>query len=122
MTKLEKLVVYLAGASYFVIETIQVSLLALFVLPLLLLITLLVLRKNREVAKGDDLIVQLDGKIDAESLVYLLFMPFSAILFYAVSLSLGLMVPTNIIVYLITTPLGFLLFIYGIVRVLTGRA
>jgi len=60
MTKLEKLVVFLAGASYFVIVTIQVSLLALFVLPLLLLITLLVLRKNREVAKGDGLIVQLD--------------------------------------------------------------
>lgn len=122
MTRLEKLVVFLAGASYFVIVTIQVSLLALFVLPLLLLITLLVLRKNREVAKGDDLIVQLDGKVDAGNLVYLLFMPFSAILFYAVSLSLGLMIPTNIIVYLITTSLGFLLFIYGIVNALAGRA
>jgi len=30
MTKLEKLVVFLAGASYFVIVTIQVSLLALY--------------------------------------------------------------------------------------------
>ncbi|GEM_PF-5206238 len=34
----------------------------------------------------------------------------------------GIMIPTNIIVYLITTSLGFLLFVYGIVKALADRA
>jgi len=98
--------------AYFIFVTIPAAPLAAVILPPLLLIILLTLRRNRR-----------NEPVESEAEAFppplanylsLAAIPAVAVAFYALAAGLGLRWQTNWILYLITTPVGFGLFVLSI--------
>jgi len=64
----------------------------------------------------DSLLVTLTGSIHPLNYFALFTIPLTAIAVYAAAVSLNLQLHTNWILYLITTPLGFVLFVVGLFK------
>lgn len=95
---------------YFFFVTVPAAPWALIILPFLLGLVYLGLRPYRRNAAEGSLIDELKGRIPVWKLISLLALPGAGILFYGVALSLDLQWRANWLLYLITTPLGFILF------------
>jgi hypothetical protein len=80
------------------------------ILPMLLLICTLALRRNARRSQVPDLLDGLLGRIRPLNIVVLMVIPVFAIVVYAGFLTLNLVVPTNVVLYVITMPLGFWFF------------
>ncbi len=95
---------------YFLFIAVPAAPLALVVLPILLTLAYFGLRRNREREIEGSLLEQFHGRISIWKFLSLLALPFANIAVYALALLLELRWHTNWILYLITTPLGFILF------------
>ncbi|MCC6731055.1 MAG: hypothetical protein IT208_17150 [Chthonomonadales bacterium] len=92
------------------------------VLPPLLALCWLGLRAHRRVASGPDLLDVLSKPVPPLRLLALAAMPAAAIAVYGAGRAAGLAPPTNVAVYLVTTPLGFACFAWALLVCMRGRA
>ena len=89
---------------------------AAIVLPILLGVVYFGLRKNKKTEQNDTSLINLPGNAHPLNYLSLLAIPLTAILVYALALSLNLHWQVNWLVYLITTPLGFILFFVSLYK------
>ncbi|MBI5932824.1 MAG: hypothetical protein HY867_03880 [Chloroflexi bacterium] len=102
--------VYAAFLAYFAFVTVPAAPISLIILPLLLALAIYGLRRHRSAEETPSLSATLRGQIHLLNYLALFALPLTAIAFYALALTLHLQWHTNWILYLITTPLGFVLF------------
>ena len=102
---------------YFIFVAVPAAPIAVVVLPALLLLIYIALRHNRQVETRESVLSGTIRSVPPWNYLGLLALPLAAIGFYAAALTLGLEWRTNWITYLITTPLGFILLIFSLVRV-----
>lgn len=102
--------------GYFLFITVPAVPLALVVLPVLLGLVYLGLRRNRLNDTDGLMINELSGPISSWRFLSLLVLPVTGIFVYWMALSLNLQLHTNWVLYLITTPLGFILFIVSLYK------
>lgn len=99
-----------AFVLYFLFIAVPAVPFALIVLPILLGLAYLGLRRNREKEVEGSLLDQFHGRVSMWRFISLLALPLTNIGVYALALSLDLRWHTNWILYLISTPFGFILF------------
>ena len=114
-------VIYGLFLLYFAFVTVPAVPIALLILPLLLGLVYYGLRRHRPAEPRDSLLVTLTGRIYPLNYLALFILPLTAIAVYAAALSLNLQWHTNWILYLITTPLGFILFAVSLVKILRKK-
>ena len=102
---------------YFVLIAIPTVPIAAVVLPPLLLIVYVVLRRNRRLEAQDGSLMTLTEAPPLKNYLAVLAIPIIAVMIYSVAFSQGWQWYTNWVVYLITMPLGFLLFGISILKV-----
>ena len=103
--------------AYFVFITIPVAPVAIVVLPVLLLVVYVVLRRSAKDETRASFLAQEVGSKPFKNYLVLLAMPVTALLIYAAAYALGLRWQTNWLLYAVTTPLGFLLLGISLVKV-----
>ena len=84
--------------------------LALIVLPILLTVVYLSLKRNEQNESEGSLLDRFNVPVSIGRFLSLLALPLASIAVYAAALLLDLRWHTNWVLYLITTPLGFILF------------
>lgn len=109
-------VIYGLFLLYFAFVTIPAAPWALLILPILLGLVYYGLRRHRPVEETDTLLTSLTSRIHPLNFLAIFALPLTAIAVYAAALSLNLQWHTNWILYLITTPLGFVLFGVGLFK------
>ncbi len=102
---------------YFAFIAIPAAPWAAAILPVLLLLVYLALRRNQRRETRTPLHQCFSRTDQPWRYLGLLAMPLVAALVYAAAYALGVRWPTNILLYLITTPAGFILFIISLVKV-----
>lgn len=108
--------------AYFIFVTIPAAPLSAVILPVLLAGMYLSLSRNQQVEEGEALLDRAPGDISGWHYLALFALPLTASAFYALAFRLGLEWYTNWMVYLVTTPAGFLMLIFSLVRVWKRRA
>ena len=106
---------------YFVFYTIPVAPIAVIVLPVLLLIVYMALRRNHQIEKRESLLVDERQPPPLKNYLALLLMPLTALVIYGVAHALGLRWQTNVLLYYVTTPLGFVVFGVSLYKVWHGK-
>ena len=101
---------------YFAFVTVPAAPISILVLPVLLGLVYFGLRKNPEKEGEGSLLDQFGNRIPAWKFLFLFTLPVVNIACYALALTLNLQWHTNWILYLITTPLGFILFFASLVK------
>ena len=109
-------VIYALFALYFAFVTVPAAPISLLILPILLGLAYYGLRRHRPAEETASLIVTQRGRIHSLNFLALFALPMTAIAFYALALALNIQWHTNWILYLITTPLGFVLFGIGLFK------
>ena len=104
-------------ALYFGFVTVPAAPLALVILPLLFGLIYLALRRNRLAEDEGSLLDAHCNSIPVWKYISLLALPLTGILVYALATALQLQWQTNWVLYLVTTPLGFVLFAVSLVKV-----
>lgn len=94
---------------------------SLLMLPPLLGLVYLALRRNRRDEHGASLISAAGGRPSIARCALLIIVAVVALAIYAVALALGLQIPSNYWMLFTTTPLGALLFIASVIRVFRRR-
>jgi hypothetical protein len=112
--------IYSLFILYFIFIAVPAEPVAIFILPALFGFIYFALRKNKQVEQNDSLLVTLTSRAHLLHYISLLAMPLTASAVYALALKFNLQWQTNWILYLITTPLGFILFAVSLVK--TWRA
>jgi hypothetical protein len=103
---------------YFVFITVPAAPLALALLPALLAMLYFALRLNRRAEGQPDLLaVRLEPLPSLWSSLSLLALPLAAAAVYALAFWAGLRWHTNWLLYLVTTPLGFILLALSIINI-----
>jgi len=102
---------------FFFVFTLMIAPIAVFILPSLLIVVYITLKRNKSTEQKENIINALQGNIKPLNYVLLLFIPLTAMVIYGFSLSLGLFIPTHIIIYTVTTPLGFIMLFLSIIKV-----
>jgi len=97
-------------ALYFCFVTIPTAPLAAIILPILFGLVYLGLRQNRINENEGSLLDIQSSRIPFWNYISLLVLPVTSVLVYTFAISLNLQWHTNWILYIITTPLGFVLF------------
>jgi hypothetical protein len=121
-TLAETVIVLLLALAWFALVTVPTQPLALFVLPPLLLIVLLTLYRNRRVETRSSLVVLLAAyPVRLANALALLAFPLSATAVYALAFETGFSFSTGAIVYVLTIPAGFLLFIWALISIWRRR-
>ena len=110
-------IIYSLFILYFLFIAVPAAPVAIIILPILLGLVYFGLRKNKQTEQNDSLPATLTSRPNSLNYLSLLAMPLTAILVYAIALTLDLQWHTNWILYLITTPLGFFLFIMSLFKV-----
>jgi len=101
---------------YFFFVTVPAAPAALFILPLLLGLVILGLRLSQRSSLGAALPGSLAGRPRLTSYLSLLALPLAASLVYALAFTWHIQLQTNWILYILTTPLGFIIFTLGLYR------
>jgi hypothetical protein len=109
------LAVFVLLGAYFIFVTVQAVPLAGLILPLLLTVILLTLRRNRKLEPEPD--SEPDQPAPPVSYLGLLAIPAAAITVYALAAWLGLRWQTNWVLYAITTPAGFVMFLLSLGKI-----
>jgi hypothetical protein len=109
-------VIYGLFLLYFAFITVPAAPIAFLILPILLGLVYYSLRRHRPAEPRDTLLVTLTGRIHPLNYLAIFILPLTAIVVYAAALSMNLQWNTNWILYLITTPLGFILFAVGLFK------
>ncbi|MCC6605304.1 MAG: hypothetical protein IT327_19000 [Anaerolineae bacterium] len=100
---------------YFAIQTVPTTPVALLVLPLLLLLLIVPLKKARS-EDGRSLLTEIAGPLALPNLLALAALPASAIVTFSVATWLQIPPYSHYVLYAITTPLGFILLGMSIVK------
>ena len=116
-TKIEWIILIIV-VLFFYSFTVLVQPAALLVLPPLLGLVYLTLRRNRNKERRRDLIGVLRSEIKPLNYGLLFLIPLVAVVVYAFFLFLDLPIPTHIFVYVVATPLGFAAFILSVLNIL----
>jgi hypothetical protein len=95
---------------YFIFIAVPAVPVAILILPILFGLVYFGLRKNKQIEQHDSLLVTLTNRSSPLNYLSLLALPLTAIAVYATALTLNLQWQSNWILYLVTTPLGFVLF------------
>jgi hypothetical protein len=103
--------------GYFVFITIPLAPVAIIVLPILLLVVYIVLRHNARDSTRPSYLADEIGFQPFKNYLVLLVMPLVASVIYAGAYAQGLKWSTNVLVYLVTMPRGFLLLGISLVKV-----
>jgi len=101
---------------YFLFVTAPTSPIAIIVLPILLGLAYWGLRQNRIIEDEGSLLEILNGYTPLRNYLGLLFLPVTSTFIYALAMLINLKLHTNWILYLITTPLGFIIFSVGLYK------
>ncbi|MBN2677947.1 MAG: hypothetical protein JXR32_07760, partial [Anaerolineaceae bacterium] len=101
-------------AAYFTFVTVPTAGLAVGILPILLLIALFTLRRNRQVEAAE--VIEALPSPPGQNYLALIAIPALADLVYALATILDLRWNTNWILYIITTPAGFIMFILSLIQ------
>jgi hypothetical protein len=109
-------IIYSMFLLYFIFITVPAAPWALLILPVLLGLVAYGLRRHRPADETDSLSTSLTGHIPLLNYLIIFLLPLTAIAVYATALSLNLQWHTNWILYLITTPLGFIFFGVGLFK------
>jgi hypothetical protein len=117
-SRLEWAVMLLVILIYFALITVPQQPLALVVLPPLVALVLFILWRNRRIETRDDALTTLYSSpaVCISHVLALLVLPLAAGAIYGLLLALDVRFPTNIVLYLITTPLGFIALIVSLVQ------
>lgn len=83
---------------------------AALILPPLLTVCWIGLRRNAPTEQGSGVLDEILGRIRLRNVMALVLIPLSAIAVYAIFRTMNLLVPTNLVLYWITMPLGFWFF------------
>jgi hypothetical protein len=103
--------------GFFFAATVWIQPLALFILPSLLIITWKALQKNTAPSSEQSYIQLLQGDKNIMHYGILLCIPAITTVVYACALSLSILFPTNIVVYMVLTPLGFACYMLAILKI-----
>ena len=103
--------------AYFALVTVPAAPLSLILLPALLGLVYWGLRRNRLNSAEGSYLDLLAGPPPVWKLLSILALPLAACLVYALALILDLRWQTNWLLYLVTTPLGFVLFFYSLYHI-----
>ncbi|TAK12902.1 MAG: hypothetical protein EPO32_07200 [Anaerolineae bacterium] len=109
-------------APYFFFVTVPAAPSAILILPFLLLSVYLGLRWNRSSERQGSLLDTFHGQVPLWKYVSMMTLPGTGICVYALALSLNLHWYTNWVLYIITTPLGFVVFGMSLYKLLKNRA
>jgi hypothetical protein len=109
-------IVYALFVLYFIFVTVPAKPIALLILPFLLGLVYYGLYRHRSAEETESLMPLLSRQIHLANILSLFALPLTASTVYAAALSLHLQWHTNWILYLITTPLGFLSFGVALLR------
>ncbi len=121
-TLIETIIVLLLALAYFALVTVPMQPLALFILPPLLLVVLLTLSRNRRVETRSSLLILLAAyPVRLANALALLALPLVATAVYALAFEMGFSFKTGAIVYIVTIPAGFLLFIWALISIWRRR-
>lgn len=101
---------------YFFAITVPASPIAIIILPVLLGVAYWGLRQNRIFESEGSLLDIFNGHTPLQNYLGLFGIPITSTLIYALAMSINLKAHTNWILYLITTPLGFILFATGLYK------
>ncbi len=101
---------------YFFFITVPASPIALIILPVLFGVAYWGLRQNRKFESEGSLLDILNGHPPLKNYLGLFGLPVASTLIYALAMSINLKAHTNWILYLITTPLGFILFVVSLYK------
>jgi hypothetical protein len=110
-------IVYGMFILYFLFIAIPAVPIAAIVLPVLLGLVYFGLQRNRKIERNDSLLVTRTGTGNPLNYLSLFAIPFTAILIYAIALTLKLQLEILWIFYLITTPLGFIFFVMSLFKI-----
>jgi hypothetical protein len=105
-------IIFISGifTLYFCFVTVPTAPLAAIILPILFGLVYLGLRQNRLREGEGSLLDMHNDRISFWKYISLLVIPVTSVLVYTLAMSLNLQWHTNWILYIITTPLGFILF------------
>jgi hypothetical protein len=107
---------------YFSFITVPTAPIAVIILPILFGLAYLGLRQNRLDEEEGALLETLHGCASIWKYISLLAIPVASVLVYTVALSLNLRWPTHWVLYIITTPLGFILFAISLYKLLRRKS
>lgn len=108
--KVATVLLWAIAAFLFVAARVPIRPVASFALPPLLLVCWIALRRNAGKEEATDVLDVVLGSIRPRNVLVLILIPAAAIGVYGVFHALGLVPPTNILLYAITMPLGFWFF------------
>lgn len=106
---------------WFVLVAVPAAPVAAIILPGLLGLVFWGLRRNRMREEVGSCVDTLQGPVPARRFLVLFGVPLMGTLVYAGAMALGLQWQTNWVLYLITTPLGFILFGVGLYKMIVVR-
>jgi hypothetical protein len=109
-------------ALYFSFITVPTAPSAVIILPVLFGLVYLGLRQNRLDEDEGSLLDALRGRASIWKYISLLAIPVTSVLVYTIALSLNLQWQTNWVLYIITTPLGFILFGISLYKLLRRKS
>jgi len=109
--------IYSLFILYFIFIAVPAVPVAILILPVLFALIYFGLRKNKQIEQHDSLLVTLTNRASPLNYLSLFAMPLTAIAVYAAALTLNLQWQSNWILYLITMPLGFILFGMSLVKI-----
>lgn len=116
-----RIIVGLIALLYFVFVTIKAAPVALPILPVLLLLTYIPLRRNKEIETGASILSEKIKPVAIWNYLSLFAIPAIAIAFYSIAYYANLRWYTNWVLYIITTPLGFILFALSMYKIMKQR-
>jgi hypothetical protein len=104
--------IFIAGLfiAYFFFVTVPTAPWALLILPILMGLVYMGLRRYNAQKEEGSFLESIAGEISIWKLSSILAIPAVGVLFYMLAIQLNLQWHTNWVLYLITTPLGFILF------------
>lgn len=107
---------------YYAFITVPAAPKALWVLPSLLAVTFWALNRNRLTESRPDAISAFDREVKPLRYLLLLFIPLVAIGIYFLGLAADARLRTNLVVYYVFSPFGFLMWIASVVTLLRRKA
>ncbi|MGD2247586.1 MAG: hypothetical protein PVF58_04210, partial [Candidatus Methanofastidiosia archaeon] len=92
--------------GFFFVVTVYIVPFAAIILPPLMGLVLVTLKRNNRIEHRKNIISALAGSVNRLHYVLILCIPMTATILYSFFLSFNVVIPTNQVVYAITTPLG----------------
>lgn len=119
--RLERWLLTALGVAYFGLVTLPQRPMAGLVLPPLLALSYVALRRCRTAASGPDLLSTLGGHVSVANYACLLFIPAVAVLGYGAALASGGVLPVNLAIFGVSTIAGATMFVVSFTKALRTR-